>query len=72
MDLETINQFKDLTVNYVLEMQNAYNNYVEKREDIVQQAVDSMSQLHDSYYNEVMALSKGYLESLQELQEANQ
>lgn len=68
MDLETIQQFKDLTIEYVADMQNAYNAYIEKREEII----DEMSTLHDSYFDQVLALSKAYLESLSELQQSNQ
>jgi predicted nucleotide-binding protein (sugar kinase/HSP70/actin superfamily) len=72
MDLETIQQFKDLTIKYVTDMQNAYNAYTEQRETIVNKAVDSMRTLHDNFFNQVVVLSKGYLESLDQLQESNQ
>jgi hypothetical protein len=60
MDLETIQQFKDLTIKYVTNMQNAYNAYIKKRT------------LHDNFFNQVVGLSKGYLESIDQLQESNQ
>jgi hypothetical protein len=41
-------------------MQNAYNAYVKKRT------------LHDNFFNQVVGLSKGYLESIDQLQESNQ
>jgi len=60
-----LDEFKAATEQYVKDMNDAYNTYMEQRD----QMADELKELNDQYMKQALDLSREYLETLKEYHE---